>query len=256
MKRTLFLLLFAMSLVADNYPALYTQLGTPLYEARAQLQILSAHNTLRGPILQYAVLSDQTLEFGRMADNSHDEEKKRAYLKKLRSLQKAYDKLAVFLQKQLAHNIDIDNYKLFLSIVNTGTELFYQNPNLKERIYNYYSAHRAEEASVSLDRRIEKEKNTIVLYNTASARNSYADTPEARYREVTVLATPTCPYCKKAKNFLRENGIAFTEYNINRSATGKRLYNEHHGKGVPVVIINNTVIHGYNELKMRRALQQ
>ena len=33
-------------------------------------------------------------------------------------------------------------------------------------------------------------------------------------REVKIYTTPTCPYCKMAKNFLDDNGINYQEFNI------------------------------------------
>lgn len=33
-------------------------------------------------------------------------------------------------------------------------------------------------------------------------------------KKVTVYTTTTCPYCVMLKNFLREQGIPFTEVNV------------------------------------------
>ena len=113
----------------------------------------------------------------------------------------------------------------------------------------------------SLQQRINKDNKIIEVYSPApQSYSNYSNQPRKRQHQttrnsVTVLSTPTCPYCIKAKRYLRSKGVAFRDYNINSSSEGKRLYRKHKGRGVPIVIINGKVIHGYSEAQMRAALR-
>lgn len=64
--------------------------------------------------------------------------------------------------------------------------------------------------------------------------------------QVILYATSWCGYCAKTREFLGEQGIAYTEMDIEKSADARRAYDALGGRGVPVVKVNNTVIHGYD----------
>ncbi len=69
----------------------------------------------------------------------------------------------------------------------------------------------------------------------------------AHHDEVVLYSTSWCGYCKKARNLLNEKNIAFIEYDIEKSAEGKRLYDALNGRGVPVLQVKGTVIYGYDK---------
>jgi len=266
MKTLLFLVALSLTLLANGYPTLFAQLGTPLYEANAQLQPLAKQEALKSPLLIYDVESNKTLVFGQKAELSADKQQKSTYLKKLRKLQKTYDDLTALLQKQLIRAMKKDDYELFMAMINTEADLFFQKPKIKEAIYHYYNKHKSRERSPSLTKRIKKEKQTVVSYNTSASNfSSFSNNPKAKQtrtkrpkanrNDVTVLSTPSCPYCKKAKSFLSKNHVSFKDYNVNSSAEGKRLYRKYGGSGVPIVIINGRVIKGYSAQAMRSALR-
>jgi len=33
-------------------------------------------------------------------------------------------------------------------------------------------------------------------------------------RKLVIYSTPTCPYCKRAKEYLSRKGISYSEYNV------------------------------------------
>ncbi len=74
---------------------------------------------------------------------------------------------------------------------------------------------------------------------------------------ISVYTTPSCTYCTKAKNWLRENGIRFTEYNV---AADQRKADEMMRKsgqmGVPVIDVNGKVIVGFRQDEIARALKR
>ncbi|MEE8440725.1 MAG: glutaredoxin domain-containing protein [Spirochaetia bacterium] len=73
---------------------------------------------------------------------------------------------------------------------------------------------------------------------------------------VTLYSTPSCSFCRKAKDFFRTNHVRFTEYNI---AQDRRRADEMVRKsgqmGVPVIDINGKIIVGFNQPEVERALR-
>jgi len=67
-------------------------------------------------------------------------------------------------------------------------------------------------------------------------------------KKVVVYSTPTCPYCKRAKDYLSRKGVTYTDINV---AQDREKANEMIGKsgqmGVPVITIDNEVIVGFNQ---------
>ncbi len=74
---------------------------------------------------------------------------------------------------------------------------------------------------------------------------------------VTIYTTPTCGYCKVAKEFFRTEHIPFTEHNV---ALDRRRADEMVRKsgqmGVPVIDVNGKVIVGFNKPEIERALRR
>lgn len=79
--------------------------------------------------------------------------------------------------------------------------------------------------------------------------------PPINEEEAVVLyATEWCPYCEKARQYFQRSKIAYTEYDVEKSATGYQEYLRISGKGVPVIKVGDRVIQGYNLPAIRRAL--
>lgn len=74
---------------------------------------------------------------------------------------------------------------------------------------------------------------------------------------VTLYSTPSCTYCRLAKDYFRQSGISFTEYNV---ASDQRRADEMVRKsgqmGVPVIDINGRIIIGFNKPEIDRALKR
>ena len=72
---------------------------------------------------------------------------------------------------------------------------------------------------------------------------------------VKVYSTPTCPWCKKVKEFLNEKKIKFTEVNVAEDDKAREEIIEKSGQmGVPVVEVNGKIIVGYNPDAIMEAL--
>lgn len=74
-------------------------------------------------------------------------------------------------------------------------------------------------------------------------------------KQVTIYSTPTCTYCKHTKDFFKEHGITYTEYDVAADATRRAEMIEKSGQlGVPVTVIDNDVIIGFDQESMSELL--
>lgn len=64
---------------------------------------------------------------------------------------------------------------------------------------------------------------------------------------VVMYSASWCTVCKKAKKYFRERGISFTEYDIEKSAKGRREYDKLGARGVPVILVGNKQLNGFTE---------
>ena len=74
--------------------------------------------------------------------------------------------------------------------------------------------------------------------------------------DVILFTTASCPYCKRARAFLKTKEIPYCEKDINRKKANKAAYKYVGGRGVPVLVIGNRVVHGYNTSAISKAVKQ
>jgi len=70
---------------------------------------------------------------------------------------------------------------------------------------------------------------------------------------VVLYGTTWCGYCKKAKAYFRANNIAFTEYDVEKSARAKRDFNRMGGGGVPLILVGEKRIRGFSPSEFAQA---
>lgn len=72
---------------------------------------------------------------------------------------------------------------------------------------------------------------------------------------VTIYTTPSCVYCKMAKEFFKENNIKYTELNVAEDDEAREEMVEKTGQlGVPVIMVGDQVIIGFDEDKISEVL--
>jgi glutaredoxin-like YruB-family protein len=75
-------------------------------------------------------------------------------------------------------------------------------------------------------------------------------------KTVTVYSTPTCPYCKRAKDYLTQKGIVFTDYNVAEDREkAKEMIEKSKQMGVPVIVVGDDIILGFNQAKLDSLLK-
>lgn len=74
--------------------------------------------------------------------------------------------------------------------------------------------------------------------------------------QVTLYATSWCGYCAKTRDLFEQTGVAFTEFDIEKSAEGLRQYEALGGQGVPISVINGEVVKGYNPTLLLKLINE
>jgi len=72
---------------------------------------------------------------------------------------------------------------------------------------------------------------------------------------VVLYATDWCGYCKAARELFASNGIAYVEHDIEKSAEALNQHRKLGGNGVPLIVVGDDVIKGYNEAALRQLLK-
>jgi len=72
---------------------------------------------------------------------------------------------------------------------------------------------------------------------------------------VIVYSTDACPFCVMVKQYLKQKGIDFQEFNVGENQEKAREMIEKSGQqGVPVLDINGEIIIGFDKPKIDKAL--
>lgn len=72
---------------------------------------------------------------------------------------------------------------------------------------------------------------------------------------VTIYSTPTCHFCHAAKEFFEQNKITYTEHDVASDMDKRSEMIDMTGQmGVPVIRVNDDVIVGFDEDKLKELL--
>ncbi len=73
---------------------------------------------------------------------------------------------------------------------------------------------------------------------------------------ISLYSTPSCSYCRLAKDWLRQRNIRFDEYNVAADPRrAEEMVRKSGQMGVPVLDVNGRIILGFNVAEMERALK-
>jgi mycoredoxin len=88
-----------------------------------------------------------------------------------------------------------------------------------------------------------------------SEGNFAAYYPDAKTR-VVVYGTETCPYCAKARAYLKSRQVAFADFDVAKSDKGKQDFAKLGGKAVPVILIGDRQLVGFDQGAIDAALDK
>jgi glutaredoxin 3 len=73
--------------------------------------------------------------------------------------------------------------------------------------------------------------------------------------KAVVYSTPTCPYCKMAKEYFDEKGVSYEDVDVAAEpARAEEMVKKSGQMGVPVIDIGGTIIVGFDKEKINAAL--
>lgn len=74
-------------------------------------------------------------------------------------------------------------------------------------------------------------------------------------KNVTIYTTPTCVYCKMTKEFFHKNNVQYQEKDVASNTEARNYIISKSGQmGVPVIEIDEKIIIGFDQPKLKEAL--
>ncbi len=72
---------------------------------------------------------------------------------------------------------------------------------------------------------------------------------------VKVYSTPSCPYCIRAKQYLKDNAVDFEDVDVSMNEeAAEEMIKKSSQMGVPVIDIDGELIIGFDKDKIKKAL--
>ncbi len=74
-------------------------------------------------------------------------------------------------------------------------------------------------------------------------------------KKVRVYSTPSCPFCIRAKSFLKESKIIFDDIDVSENPEmAQEMIRKSGQMGVPVIEIDDEIIVGFDKEKIKETL--
>ncbi len=74
-------------------------------------------------------------------------------------------------------------------------------------------------------------------------------------KKVVVYSTPTCPFCKRTKDYLSQKEIPYDDINVaTDKEKAKEMIQISGQMGVPVIVIDGQIVVGFNQAKIDELL--
>lgn len=78
---------------------------------------------------------------------------------------------------------------------------------------------------------------------------------EIKQKKVVLFTTPTCSWCRRTKQYFREQKVRFKEVDVSRDQAAANDIRRMTGQmGVPVILIGNKPIVGFDKSQIDRLL--
>ncbi len=74
--------------------------------------------------------------------------------------------------------------------------------------------------------------------------------------EIKIYSTPTCPYCKMAKDYISSKGVSYQNIDVSSDQTAAEEMVKVSGQmGVPVIVINGQTMVGFDKSRIDALLE-
>lgn len=68
----------------------------------------------------------------------------------------------------------------------------------------------------------------------------------AKRKTVVMYSTSWCGYCRKARQYFKQNNIPFKEYDIEKNKSAKKRYDALGGRGIPLIVVGKKKVQGFS----------
>ena len=76
-----------------------------------------------------------------------------------------------------------------------------------------------------------------------------------KHPKVKIYSTPTCPYCKLAKEFMTEKGVEYENVDVSTDQEGAQEMIKKSGQmGVPVIDVDGKIVVGFDKEQLGKLL--
>ena len=89
---------------------------------------------------------------------------------------------------------------------------------------------------------------------SACGRDPAALRAEVGSAPVVLLSTAWCGYCRKLRGDLASWGVEYVEFDVEASHEGRNAYELVGGRGVPILLVGDEVVHGYSPQRARELI--
>ncbi|MBI4059539.1 glutathione S-transferase N-terminal domain-containing protein [Candidatus Giovannonibacteria bacterium] len=73
---------------------------------------------------------------------------------------------------------------------------------------------------------------------------------------IKIYTTPTCVYCKMAKEFFKTNNVSYEEHNVAEDAKAREeMIQKSHQLGVPVIDVDGEIVVGFDRGALAKLLK-
>ncbi|MEK7596078.1 MAG: glutaredoxin domain-containing protein [Patescibacteria group bacterium] len=74
-------------------------------------------------------------------------------------------------------------------------------------------------------------------------------------KKIIIYSTPACGYCHMAKDFFKEHGVDYTDYDVSTDDAKRQEMIDRSGQmGVPVIDVDGELTVGFDERKLSKLL--
>jgi glutaredoxin len=96
----------------------------------------------------------------------------------------------------------------------------------------------------------------VVVYWSGGGTTAAADPRSTTGDDgVVLLSASWCGYCDRLRGELGDAGVPFREIDVETTAEGRDAFDALNGRGVPVTVIGQEVVHGYDVSRLEELLQ-
>ncbi len=75
-----------------------------------------------------------------------------------------------------------------------------------------------------------------------------------KQKKIVLFTSPTCHWCKVAKDYFKKNSLKFKEIDITKDEKAAKDCEKHGCRGVPVVLVGTRWICGFDQKAIEKAL--